>query len=85
MSDLRMIEMSFAYERAAGVIESECVPQGSNCYGDMWFDLASATVDLTDEVLYLDSRRLLERSLENPQWVIILDEGEPLCEPEPGA
>jgi hypothetical protein len=25
MSDLRLIEMSFAYERAGGIIESSCV------------------------------------------------------------
>lgn len=77
----RLSEMTFAYERAAGVIESECAlaqPAGEDEEG--WYDLDTSDDDLTDEVSYLDSRRLLQHHPEHPHWVILLDEGEPLEE-----
>jgi hypothetical protein len=71
------IEQSLAYEHAASVIESHCVVQKT---ADLvqYYDLASAEIDVTEEAMYLDSRRLLERHPEHLLWVLIRDEDEPL-------
>lgn len=82
--DFRGIEMSFAYERAGGAIESECavaVPH-EDPLENGWYDLSSADDTLDDEVAYLESRRLLQRHPERREWVTILDEGDPLPEGE---
>lgn len=80
MSNFRLSEMSFAYERAAGVIESECVVAEPHvdALENGWFDLESTSVELDDEVAYLESRNLLQRHPEHPHWVTIRDEGDPL-------
>lgn len=70
MSDLRLIEMSFAFERASGAIESSCL------FEQDWFDLESADEDLTDEIAYLESRQLLEHHPDHPSWVAIRNESE---------
>lgn len=77
----RLIEMGLAYERAGGAIESSCtVQEHHEPLENGWYDLSSADESLDDEVAYLDSRRLLQRHPEHPDWVTILDEGEPLPE-----
>lgn len=77
----RLIEMSLAYERAVDAIESSCtVQEHHEPLENGWYDLSSADESLDDEVAYLDSRRLLQRHPEHPDWVTILDEGEPLPE-----
>jgi hypothetical protein len=73
--DLRKIELSFAYDLASGWIDAETNKAGDNFD---WHDLATAEVDLSDAVDYLESRRLLERHPEHPEWVRICDEDEPL-------
>lgn len=78
---MRGIEMTLAYERAAMAIENECVRELREDRLDTgWYDLESADSELDDEVAYLESRRLLERHPEHPEWVTICDEGEPLPE-----
>lgn len=78
---MRGFEMSFAYERAADAIKNECVRHDhADALEDGWFDLDSADEPLEDEVAYLESRRLLQRHPEYPEWVTICDEGEPLPE-----
>jgi hypothetical protein len=80
---MRGFEMSFAYERATGMIENSCIKEEhEDALENGWYDLASSDEDLTDEVAYLDSRRLLMRHPGNPQLVTICDEGEPLPESE---
>lgn len=79
---MRGIEMTLAYERAAGAIEAECVsPEPhEDALENGWYDLGSADDPLDDEVAYLESRRLLARHPEHPEWVTICDEGDPLPE-----
>ena len=79
--DFRDVEMSFAYERAAGVIESHCTVAKRDGL-EVWYDLDSADEDIWDEIDYLTFRRLLARDPEHPSWVNICDEGEPLPESE---
>jgi hypothetical protein len=76
--DLRKIELSFAYKRASGVIESSCVPQLVTEEFVEWWDLESAEENISGEIAYLESRRLIERHPEHPTWVRICDEDEPL-------
>lgn len=81
MADLKSIEQDFAYQHATGLIEGCCVflverPDGH------WIDLSSAEADLSDEIAYLDSRRLIMRATDNPKLIQICDEDEPLPEPE---
>lgn len=79
---MRGIEQTLAYERATDILTSECVPvEIAEEFQDGWYDLDSADAlvfDLKEMVAYLDSRRLLQHHPEHPQWVILLDEGEPL-------
>lgn len=84
MRELRVLELSFAYDRATALIESECsVIVDTNDRMDLeWYDLSSTEEDLTEEVSYLESRRLLQQHPEHPRWVMICDEGEPLPEEE---
>lgn len=78
-TELRELELCFAYECASGVIESSCVMAAE--VGCMkFYNLRSAEVDVTDEVRYLQSRRLLDLHPDNPHWVSVRDEGEPLPE-----
>lgn len=77
----RLAEMTFAYERAVGVIESSCVTEeteGPESYYDL--DSVDTGTDLEDEVEYLDSRKLLIHHPDHPRWVMICDEGEPVEE-----
>ncbi len=76
---LGSLERTFAYEQASGLISSCCVVEETDGL-DQFYDLDSAEVDLSNEVAYLDSRRLLERHPEHPRWVMICDEDEPLPE-----
>lgn len=79
MSDLRVIEMSLAYGQAAGIIQSSCiVAELAGEFDDGWYDLATSDVELSDEIAYLESRRLLQRHLERENWVIIRGEADPL-------
>jgi hypothetical protein len=78
MSPMRAAEMTFAYERATGVIESSCLTVEVPGDDYTWYDLATATDDLDDEIAYLDSRRLLIRS--GSSLIAFCDEGEPLGE-----
>jgi hypothetical protein len=81
MSPMCVAEMSFAYERASGVIESHCATAYQEGDDYTYYDLATAGIeDLEDEVAYLESRKLILRHRENPNWVAICDEGEPLGE-----
>jgi hypothetical protein len=74
-----IVEMSLAYEHAADAIKCDCIKEEhEDQLEDGWWDLASTDLDLTDEVAYLDSRRLLQRHVMHPDWVTICDEGEPL-------
>jgi len=80
---MRGIEMTFAYERAVGIIESSClVVEQADEFQDGWYDLDSVdtNIDIEDEVRYLDSRRLLLHHPEHPRWVVLCDEGEPIEE-----
>lgn len=78
-SPMRLSEMSFAYERASGAIESSCISQvHDDPLENGWYDLETADEDLDDEVAYLESRNLLQRHPEHRQWVVIQDEGEPI-------
>jgi hypothetical protein len=70
------IERSLAFERASGAIESECLP--ANVTGEEYYDLDSATTDLSQEIDYLDTRNLLIFHPDNHRWVAICDEDEPL-------
>jgi len=75
---LRSLEKSFAFERASGVIESECIADGED--ETYWWDLDTAAEDLSQEVEYLESRGLLTRHPDNPNWVMLADnEDEPFC------
>lgn len=85
--DIRDVERSFAYEFAAGVIESSCTREQVEGDDYEYFDLDSAEscgepLDLGEEERYLDSRRLLVRHATNPRWVSICDEDEPLTAAE---
>jgi hypothetical protein len=74
----RLTEMGFAYERAAGMIESHCtMEEHVEDLENGWYDLGSSNIDLSDEVAYLESRRLIQRHPEHPAWVTIADEGDP--------
>jgi hypothetical protein len=81
----RLAEMSLAYERAAGVIESSCSTASEaeqDFIAGLWYDLDNVDEmvgDVTDEAEYLDSRSLLEHHPDNHRWVRICDEGEPLA------
>jgi hypothetical protein len=78
----RLAEMTFAFERASGAIESSCVVvETAEGFQYGWYDLDSVDttgIDIEDEISYLDARRLLLHHPENPRWVTLLDEGEPL-------
>ena len=78
--ELRELELSFAYEHAAGTIETHCLVAEAVVVvgGAPWLDLASRDIDLTDEVKYLQSRNLLEIHPVCRSWVRICDESEPL-------
>ena len=72
---LREIERTLAFERAAGVIESQCIVNEEENL-DSWYDLGSADLDLSQEIAYLLSRGLLIRHGTEPRWVMIRDEDE---------
>lgn len=78
MTDLRAIERSLAYEQASQMVDSSCLLRTAG--SDTWIDLASAEIDLSDEVAYLEARGLLMRHGDHPEWVMVCDEGEP-CSP----
>ena len=82
MSPMRLAEMSFAYERASGVIETHCPNVEVSGDDYTYYDLSNVEVgvDVDDEVAYLESRRLLLRHATYPHWVAICDEGEPIGE-----
>ncbi len=81
--ELRAIERGFAYLQASSVITSHCLFACSD--GAMeFYDTRSADIDLTDEVKYLQSRRLLDLYPGKPHLVSVRDEGEPLPEGQGG-
>lgn len=73
------LEQAYAYMFATGVIESSCVIERDDT-GEPWFDLGTAEVDVTDEVKYLQARRLLRLHPTNPRWVSFCDDDEPNAE-----
>ena len=79
-SPMREIELSFAYERASGVIESACASRGwTTEFFGLYYDLDDVdedTVSVDEEAAYLDSRGLLDHHPDNPRWVSICDESE---------
>lgn len=82
---MSLIEMSFAYEHAAGILESSCVmAESAGELENGWYDLDTAEVELDDEIAYLESRSLLRRHPDHPSWAIVQDEGDPIGE-EAGA
>ena len=78
MSPMRGVEMTLAYKLASGLIESSCLTVEVPGDDYTWYDLATATDPLGDEIAYLDSRRLLIRS--GSSLIAICDEGEPIGE-----
>lgn len=83
--DFRAIEMSLAYQAARDAIECcDLAAPHENSMEDFWYNLKPDRHEemFDDEVAYLESRRLLQRHPEHPEWVTILDEGEPLPEEE---
>ena len=82
--NLLKMEQSLAYERAAGVIESHCVPSYRESL-QTWYDLKTAELELDDEVAYLESRGLLVHDELRPSLVMICDETEPLGQQAPPA
>lgn len=77
--ELQLLEREFAYIHASGIIEGHCLPSSKD--GAMvFFDTRSAEIDITDEVRYLHSRRLLDVHPEHPHWISLRDESEPLEE-----
>ncbi len=80
---LRDLEKSFAFERASGVIESECIAEPAGEDENGWWDLDSTEMDLSQEVEYLESRSLLKHHPAHPNWVMIVDsEDEPFAPAE---
>ncbi|MDP9037813.1 MAG: hypothetical protein M3O02_00900 [Acidobacteriota bacterium] len=81
----RGIERSMAFDFASGLLDGEtlCVERDGEPDFD-WMDLASARDDETGElaehveeaIRYLDSRELIERDPEHPDWISIRDESE---------
>ena len=80
--DLRSLELSLAYESAAGTIDCQCAPErdGSDDVDDWWSniddvsDISESVEFVADAVRYLDSRGLLERHPDHSNWVRVLDE-----------
>lgn len=74
--ELREIESSFAFEYAAGLIESNCVAERtdsreSDPFDSGWLNLRTSDVDVTDAVAYLQARGCLRTHPVHADWVMI--------------
>ena len=77
--DVEALGRSLAYESAASIVESECVPAECGWFRCSDADIAEANLDnfgLTTALIYLEALGLIERDPEHPDWIAIRDEGE---------
>lgn len=71
-AEMDALERSLAYQFAAGVIDGESIAVGDD---KEWSEIdPEGEVDLFDAVRYLESRGLLERHPDHPNWVMVCDE-----------
>lgn len=91
-SPLRELERGIAYTSACSIIESNLGHSGTKGADRFdWYDTGSSDdewaedewpeQDIAEAVRYLDLRRLLDHHPDNPNWVRLRDEGEPLPAP----
>lgn len=80
----RGLERSMAFDFASAVLDGEALPADRNGEADYdWLDMTSARGEdgefpehIEEVIRYLDSRGLIERDPEHPEWIAILDESE---------
>lgn len=73
------LEAHFAYEHASSLIDGMTGPAPLDDYsGPIWHNLEDADCDLSAEVFYLDTRRLVTKHPSNPEWIQIREEHNPL-------
>jgi hypothetical protein len=79
--DLRDLERSLAYDEASSMIDSMCAMESTDDRLEAWWnniddidDMPGVEEAIADAVRYLDSRGLLERHPNHPNWVRVLDE-----------
>jgi hypothetical protein len=71
------IEAQFAYLDACAQIEAHAEIVEDPDDDSQWFDSKGTDTDISEEVAYLESRRLIVRHPKATQWIQLCDESEP--------